>query len=185
MISNPQISARLQAECLGADVPISEIISMSRAQQLPYLQACIKEALRHNPAATGLLPSVVGPKGDTHNGLYIPPGITVGFCAWNIHRNNTAAYGEDAGIFRPERWLEATPQRLARMEDAFHLVFGFGRYRCMGENNAKTELNKKFFEMFRRFDWSFVDPTRVLEKNMNYGLFIQKGLWVRVSERQT
>jgi len=183
VITNPQIYARLQSECLSADIPLSSIISNAHALQLPYLQACVKEALRHNPAATGLLPRVVGPKGDTHNGIYLPPGTEVGFCAWNISRNNTSAYGEDAHIFRPERWLEASPERLARMEEAFHLVFGFGRFRCMGENIAKIELNKMFFEMFRRFDWSLINPLKPLEKNMNYGLFIQKGMWVKVSEK--
>lgn len=165
-------------------MPISSIIPNARALELPYLQAVVKEALRHHPAATGLLPRVVGPNGDTHKGVYLPAGTTVGFCAWNISRNNTAAYGADASIFRPERWLEADPERLAKMEEALWLVFGYGRFRCMGETIAKIELNKMFFEMFRRFDWSLIDPTRPLEKNMNYGLFIQKGMWVRVSERQ-
>jgi cytochrome P450 len=157
---------------------------LKRLNGLPYLQACIKESLRHNPAATGLLPPVVSPNGDTHKGVYLPPGTEVAFCAWNIHRTNTKAYGDDAHVFRPERWLEASPERLAVMEEAFHLVFGFGRFRCMGENIAKIELNKMFFEMFRRFNWSLVDPIHPLTKNMNYGLFVQKGMWVRVTERE-
>jgi len=95
VITNPQIYTRLQSECLSADIPLSSIIPNACALQLPYLQACIKEALRHYPPATGLLPRVVGPKGDTHNGIYLPPGTEVGFCAWNLNPNNTSAYGED------------------------------------------------------------------------------------------
>jgi len=163
---------------------MTSVISNSRAQQLPYMQACIKEALRHNPAAVGLLPKIVGPKGDTHNGVYLPPGTEVALCAWNMHRNNTKVYGEDAHIYRPERWLEASPERLAIMEEAFHLVFGFGRFRCLGEGIAKIELNKMFFEMFRRFNWSLLDPIHPLEKNMSYGLFVQKGMWVRITEKE-
>ena len=54
----------------------------------------------------------------------------------------------------------------------------------MGENIAKIELNKMFFEMFRRLDWSLINAMKPLEKNMNHGLSIQGGMWVRVSERQ-
>lgn len=172
VMANPRIYARLQAECQEAGVTLSTIIPNARALELPYLQACTKEALRHNPAATGLLPRIVGPQGDTINGVYLPPGTEVGFCAWNVHRMNTSAYGQDAAIFRPERWLEASPEALARMEKSFELVFGYGRFRCMGEHIARIELNKMFFEMFRRFDWSLVDPLKPLEKNMNYGLFV-------------
>jgi cytochrome P450 len=183
IMTNPQIYTKLQAEVSAADVPLTTIISTRQALKLPYLQATLKEALRHHPAATGLLPRVVGPDGDTHNGIYLPPQTEVAFCAWNIHRTNTKVYGEDAPVFRPERWLEASPERLAVMEEAFHLVFGYGRNRCMGENIARIELNKLFFEMFRRFDWSLIDPAKPFEKNMNYGLFVQKGMWVRVTER--
>ncbi len=43
----------------------------------------------------GLLPRVVGPTGDTHNGIYLPAGTEVGLCAWNMHRNNTAGKPSD------------------------------------------------------------------------------------------
>src|ERR1700733_16182585 len=106
VITNPQIYARLQSECLSADIPLSSIISNARALQLPYLQACIKEALRHNPAASGFLPRVVGPQGDTHNGIYLPPGTEVGFCAWKIYpHKNSPSCGKDDIPFTPQRAL--------------------------------------------------------------------------------
>lgn len=183
IMTNPHIYAKLQAEVVAVDIPMSKVISTKQALKLPYLQATIREALRHYPAATGLLPRVVGPLGDTWKGVYLPPGTIVGYCAWNIHRNNTKVYGDDAAVFRPERWLDAPPERVALMEEAFYLVFGYGRFRCMGENIARLELNKIFFELFRRFDWSVIDPMKPFEKNANYGLFVQKGMWVKVVER--
>ncbi|KIW93615.1 uncharacterized protein Z519_06220 [Cladophialophora bantiana CBS 173.52] len=79
------------------------------------------------------------------------PGLkspfALGICIAIIQRY----YGADAEIFRPERWLEASPERLAVMEEAHHLVFGNGRFRCMGENIARLELNK-IFERIRKFD---------------------------------
>jgi hypothetical protein len=32
------------------------------------------------------------------------------------------AYGDDAAAYRPECWLEASPERLAVMDEAFYLV---------------------------------------------------------------
>jgi hypothetical protein len=44
-------------------------------------------------------------------------------------------------------------------------------------------VSKRFFEMFRKFDSSLINPMKPLEKNMDEGLFIQKGMWAKVSER--
>ena len=84
IISNPQVYNKLQAECDTSGVPLTEIITNARALELPFLNACVKESLRYHPAATGLMPRKVGPQGDTHNGMFIPPGTDVGFCAWNV-----------------------------------------------------------------------------------------------------
>ena len=92
----------------------------------------VKETLRHHPIVTDIMPKVVGPKGDTHNGLYLPPGTEIGVCMWELIRNNTAVYGEDAKVFRPERWLEASPEKLARMERTVELNFGHGRFPMLG-----------------------------------------------------
>ena len=186
IIANPRVYARLQAEvCAVDDVPLSSIISLARAVKLPYLQACITEALRFNPPAVGLNPRRVGPEGDTHNGVYLPPGTEVGQCQWNLHRANKLVYGDDAEVYRPERWLDEPAETLSRMRESIKLVFGYGRFRCLGENIARLELNKMFFEMFRRYDWSLVDPANPIKKDINYGLFFQSGMWMKVEERRT
>lgn len=140
IISSPQVYTRLQEECITAKAPLSDIITYPQAQALSYLVACVREGLRYRPAVTGILPRITGPEGEHHNGMYIPPNTEIGICAWNMHRNNTALYREDASIFRPERWLDNDPDNLREMEKAPDLVFGFGRYRCMGEKVAKAEL---------------------------------------------
>lgn len=186
ILSNPQTYNKLQSECSSASVELSKVISQSQALRLPYLQACIKEALRHNPSATGFLPRVViKAEGDMNEGIWLPPGTEVGLSSWSLQRMNTAVYGDDAAVFRPERWLEAPAERLDVMEETLNLVFAYGRNRCLGENIARIELNKVFFELLRRFDWSVVDPMRPFEQNDNHGLWLQQGFWVRVTERNT
>src|SRR5450755_3921249 len=71
IITNPLISSKLLDECLSAHVPTSTIIANARAGELTYLQACIKEGLRHFPVATGLMPKVAPVGGDLlSNGVF-------------------------------------------------------------------------------------------------------------------
>lgn len=185
IMANPQVYKRLQAECdaVSKEVPYDQIINYSRAAQMPYLDACIKEAIRYYPPATGLLPRVVPKGGDSYNGKYLPPGTVVGLAQWNFTRKNKV-YGEDCEVFRPERWLEASPEQLARMEKSHELLFMTGRHRCLGERIARMELYKMIFELLRRFDFSSLNPLKPIDKSVNYGIWFERGMWLRVEERE-
>lgn len=57
-------------------------------------------------------------------------------------------YGADADVFRPERWLEVEDEgRLESMRRSVELVFGYGKYGCLGKGIAFLELNKVFAEV--------------------------------------
>jgi len=56
-------------------------------------------------------------------------------------------WGEDAEIFRPERWLEADETQLKLMNSVVELNFGSGKYQCLGKTIAFMELNKIFVEV--------------------------------------
>ncbi len=183
IITNLRVYKRLREECDGLNVPLNTIISNSSAIEQPYLAACIKEALRYHPAGTGMLPRVVPPEGDYHDGQFLPGGTEISFCAWNVFRHNEA-YGPDYNSYRPERWLESSPEQLAKMEKAHDLVFGYGRYKCLGEKIARMELFKVMFELVRRFEITLVDSMVPLEHNENHGVFVQRGMWMRLEERK-
>lgn len=117
------------------------------------------------------------------DGTFIPGGTAIGLCAWAI-QHNKEVFGEDAKLFRPERWFEADAEQLARMKKTNEMVFGHGRYRCLGEQVAKLELNKVVFELLRRFDFTLEKPSKPFDREFSYGLFLQTGMWVRVVERQ-
>lgn len=42
-------------------------------------------------------------------------------------------FGDDVGEFRPERWLEASPERMKGMEKGM-LFWGAGTRSCVGKN---------------------------------------------------
>lgn len=81
-------------------------VSFKESQEMPYLQAVMKEALRIH-AATGLPLWRVVPEGGVEIcGYFFPEGTTIGINTWCAHYNEDV-FGPDAKVFRPERWIEA------------------------------------------------------------------------------
>lgn len=148
ILTNPRIYSRLLSEILTAERSgrISSPIRDAESRQLPYLQVCIKEGLRIWPPLTGLMTKRTPPAGDTFKNVFIPGNTDISYSAWATH-HSTRTFGEDAAVFRPERWLEAEGETLNRMERSVELVFGSGRYGCLGKSVAFMELNKVFPEV--------------------------------------
>jgi cytochrome P450 len=68
------------------------------------------------------------------------------------------------------------------MERNNELIFGYGRFQCLGKNVAFIELNKIFVELLRTYDWSIVDSQKPW-KSFCAGIFLQRDMWVRVTAR--
>ncbi|KXH59500.1 hypothetical protein CNYM01_14279 [Colletotrichum nymphaeae SA-01] len=115
--------------------------------------------------------------GDTFKGVHLPEGTRIGYGAWGIFRRGDV-WGQDADDFRPDRWLTADAESLRSMEATLELVFGHGKWKCLGRNVAMMELQKLFVELLRRFDLVLCDPTRPW-KSLNYGIFLQSQYWMR------
>lgn len=113
-------------------------------EHLPYLQACIKEALRLQPPATNIFGRVVGEEGKTINGYFCPPGTVISTYPYIVHRDKTL-YGPDENKFRPERWQEDSEKEAAMKDGSF--VFGQGDRGCLGKNLAMMELLKVVAEV--------------------------------------
>jgi cytochrome P450 len=143
--TSPRVYSTLTQELLSATLT-RPVLRDSEARALPYLQACILEGLRVWPPVASLIYKVAPPQGDTHNGLFIPGGTRISYSAWALHHSKQM-YGADADIFRPERWLEASGEKLNAMERSVQLVFGTGKYGCLGKTIALLELNKVFAEV--------------------------------------
>lgn len=124
----------------------TSIICDTEARRLPYLQAVIWEGMRMCPPLFGLLTKVAPPGGATVNGVHFPGGVHVGACFSSMTRRKDI-FGADSEIFRPERWIEADEDTHAKYTSIVELIFGSGRFGCLGKNIGMMELNKVFFEV--------------------------------------
>ncbi|KAK6956791.1 hypothetical protein Daesc_002071 [Daldinia eschscholtzii] len=182
LLSAPQVYRKLKDEISSAVQAgkVSNPITYVEARELPYLQAVIYEGLRIRPVTTSMLAKEVPRGGDTIDGKFIPGGTSIGTNFLMLLRSK-AVFGEDADFFRPERYLEVDERTRAEMQRHVELTFGYGRWMCAGKNIALMELNKIYFELLRYFDFQLLDP-RAPMTTLSHGLFIDKGLLVRVTE---
>lgn len=82
----------------------------------------------------------------------------VGINSWVAHYN-TNIFGEDAALFRPDRWLKShsSPEKLSSMEKYF-MAFGMGSRTCIGKNISILEISKLVPQLVRRYDISLATP---------------------------
>ncbi|KAI5861641.1 BcABA1, cytochrome P450 monooxygenase [Durotheca rogersii] len=159
---------------------VSSPILQEEAKKISYLQAVLYEGMRMRPPAPGLYPKAVPPEGDVIHGKFIPGGTAIGSNPSAIMRN-TALFGPDADMFRPERFEEASAEARAEMERNVELIFGYGRWMCAGKPVAFMEVNKIFFELMREFDFQLVNPMKPWD-SLSYSQFIEDNMWVRISK---
>lgn len=82
------------------------VVSFADAQSLPFLQTCIKEALRvFAPVPMGL-PRVAPIGGVTIGDKHFPEGTILSINPWVMHHNKEI-WGPDAREFNPDRWSRA------------------------------------------------------------------------------
>jgi len=92
---------------------LSEPVSYTEAQDLPYFQACLMEAMRLRPAVGLNIYRKLPSEGMTIDGTYFPGGTEVAVNGWVLHRDKTV-FGQDADEYRPERWLEFNAKEMHR-----------------------------------------------------------------------
>jgi cytochrome P450 len=96
--------------------------------ELPYLDAVLKEGLRCFPPIPMSQPRYVPEGGRTIDGHFIPAGTIVSAQAWSVHRLNEETY-RDGNQFLPERWLDNS--KSLDMNRLF-FAFGLGARGCTG-----------------------------------------------------
>ncbi|KAF8753476.1 Cytochrome P450 monooxygenase [Rhizoctonia solani] len=145
--SHPQVKKTLQEELdsvhASADQGEPELAyglaSFEQVKNLPYLNACIKEALRLHSTVGGGLPRVV------------PPGKTMTVAG--------ETFNEGSIISVPQRWLDGGSEALNK----YYVPFSTGPRACVGRNLANMNMILISATFFHRYDVELATPTTQFE----------------------
>ncbi|ESZ92255.1 cytochrome P450 [Sclerotinia borealis F-4128] len=163
LLKTPEALRKLKEELSKANLTYP--VTWKESQQLPYLDACIKEAFRLHPAiGLGLERKVPVTGLMLPDGFNLSPGTNVSVNAWVSGRQSI--FGPDVDNYVPERWLQgkdedlnAYKERIGHMKRA-DLVFGSGTRSCLGKNISLLEIYKIVPTLFLNFDVELVDPSK-------------------------
>ncbi|OAG00677.1 putative cytochrome P450 [Paraphaeosphaeria sporulosa] len=143
VLADRDIRNKLLAELSAIGGDNTELIVLRKLERLPYLQACINEALRLSNPVTGRLPRLnprapttyTTPDGKTTYTL--PPKTVMSMSMPDLHFN--ASIFPSPHTFNPSRWIDSSPEHLKEMNRYF-VPFSKGSRSCLGIDVAKMEL---------------------------------------------
>jgi hypothetical protein len=211
LLKNPECLDALYRELDEKDAqgffsaPKTGVVTWSESQELPYLDACIKESFRLHPAPGLPIERVVPKQGTEIAGVFVKGGTIVGCNAWVLHRR-PEIFGEDVEAFRPERWLVgggaagqgirdvdesvdvAAEEKRIKDMGATLLHFGMGARTCIGKNISLLEIYKLVPSVLRMFEVSpimqlfflqhvLTSPRSVLKTPPKSGRYTMPGLF--------
>ncbi|CAE6434675.1 unnamed protein product [Rhizoctonia solani] len=137
--------------------PYETIACYDGIKNLPYLNACVKEALRiHSTVGTGMPRSVPLGKTITVAGQTFKAGCVISVPLYTTNRSSI--WGSDASEFRPGRWLEDDAGSLNK----YFAPFSLGPRACIGRNLANMDLMLIVATLFRRYEVTALPTTKMI-----------------------
>ncbi|KAK6020123.1 hypothetical protein OSTOST_14229 [Ostertagia ostertagi] len=119
---------------------------------MKYLDSVMKESLRMYPLAQ-IANARRCMKATTLGGIPIEEGEFVVADTMSLHYDKEI-WGNDADVFRPERWMESSGRPLA----AF-LAFGLGPRQCIGMRLAHMEEKLLLAHLLKRYNLVATEDT--------------------------
>ncbi|XP_059643340.1 iridoid oxidase [Cornus florida] len=173
LLKNPKTLHKAQAELrsvVGPDKKLEE----KDIENLPYLQAVIKETLRLHPPLPFLVPHMAM---DSCNmmGYYIPKETQVLVNVWAIGRDPKT--WKEPLEFKPERFLG--PNMVDYKGHHFEFIpFGSGRRMCPAVPLASRVLPLALGSLLHKFDWVLADGIKPADIDMKerMGITLRKAV---------
>lgn len=155
LLTQPETLKKLKNEIQPLLEDPQKLPDAAQIENLPYLTAIVKEALRLSSGISTRLQRIAtdetlvyNAKGFTANGIAakqytLPPGIPLSMTGLLIHYSED--YFEDPKMFRPERFMESPSL------DRYLVPFSRGTRACVGINLAYTEIYLTTALIFGRY----------------------------------
>ncbi|PNP82140.1 hypothetical protein FNYG_04329 [Fusarium nygamai] len=157
---NTRVRKRLAEELDARAINAESLPSLVELEQIEYLNATVREAVRFAIASPGRLPRTVPRNAPplVVDGQIVPPGTVIGMSAYTMNFSKEL-WGEDAHTFNPDRWLGAGGKAL----DTNMCSFSKGLRSCLGQNLAYAEMHYILAYLFRKYEVDLVDKEAKME----------------------
>ncbi|XP_013107493.1 cytochrome P450 CYP12A2 [Stomoxys calcitrans] len=171
LAKNPDKQAKLRQEVLQLLPQKDSEFNETVFKNMPYLRACIKEALRIYPLAVGN--GRVLDNDTVLSGYHVPKGTQVSMISTSLLSDDT--HYPRASEYLPERWLRPSkeaesssecPHALKASSPFIYLPFGFGSRSCIGRRIVEMELELGIARLIRNFQVEFNHPTENAFKSL-------------------
>jgi cytochrome P450 len=168
ILKTPGAYAKVKEEVRGAFKEASEI-NLTSTGRLPYLHACLEEALRLYPPVPLALPRRTRPEGDVISGIFVPGNVSnnrlasvlsqisiltsnfktsVAVAQFATYHSTKSFYEPEK--FVPERWLPNPPTEYANDNREAMNPFSTGPRNCIGKKSVLIHfLSFKFGPRFQ------------------------------------
>ncbi|KAJ6505338.1 cytochrome P450 [Mycena sanguinolenta] len=164
---HPSVQARLRDELssLATDEP-----TMDELNSLPYLEKVVRETMRLYPPVgfsmreameNDVLPlsrPYFDRTGKTYDSITIRKGTAIRIPISAVHRDKTI-WGDDAAVFRPERW-DNIPEAASAIPSVWGNLMTFlaGPHNCIGFRFSLVEIKSILFTLVRAFEFEPAVP---------------------------
>ncbi|GAU23760.1 hypothetical protein TSUD_128650 [Trifolium subterraneum] len=161
MIKDPRVMKKAQAE-VRAIFQKRGKVDETCIDELKYLKAIIREALRLHPPGALLLPRESG-QACQIDGYHIPKKSRVIINAWAIGRD--PKYWIEPERFYPERFIDGNVNFYGTNFE--YIPFGAGRRICPGMNSAIANIELALALLLCHFDWKLPGGMKSEDLDMN------------------
>ncbi|KAL8461165.1 hypothetical protein ACS0TY_032589 [Phlomoides rotata] len=170
LLSHPEIMTKVKDE-LTRVVGKSNRFNESHIENLPFLQAVMKETLRLHPPIPFLVPRL-SIEETNFMGYQIPKDTQLFVNAWAIGRDPDC--WDDPLSFKPDRFLDS---KIDYRGLNFELIpFGAGRRICAGIPLAHRMLHLVLGSLVHEFDWSVdvIGKNAIMDTRERMGVTVRK-----------
>ncbi|KAI1155572.1 putative cytochrome P450 [Nemania diffusa] len=149
-------------------------ITLTSVGKLPFMLACLNEALRCYPPLMNGSPRYA-PNDTIIDGKFIPKNAVL--TAYQYAINHDGHYWREPTKFAPERWM-SSPYYKDDQRDAMQ-PFGIGPRNCVGKNLAYAEMRLILAKILYHFDMTIAnDSQHWLEGQKAYAVWHKPDLYV-------
>ncbi|KAH9219897.1 cytochrome P450 [Leptodontidium sp. 2 PMI_412] len=201
MLNHEKVMSKLKDEVrrvvgVGSDARTPDRKDIKKMQYLSYI---LSEVLRLYPSVpinsreatkTTVLPTGGGPDGNSP--IFVKKGTGVGYAVYAMHRRKEL-YGNDAEMFRPERWDPEEDSNSINLKNIGwgYLPFNGGPRVCIGQDFALLESSYVIIRLFQEFQSFECDPARPMpalrqeKQDVTLVLASGDGCWIRARAYQS